>query len=202
MGLLSSSSSISRFRIEGEIQSTFKQDYPLQIRRYSFRELDEASETERSIGWVNIMDVLDNKFIGEEFFKDNFIALSLRIDVRRVPSNALKYYVKRAEADQKARLDKKFLSRTERQEIKERLYYQLLTRAIPRTSVYDMIWNLERQEVLFSAQNDALCGEFAELFGKTFDLTLVALFPYTIAQKHLSERQLALVEEIQPCNFV
>ena len=201
MGLLSASASISRFSVKGAPKPDYRQHYPLQIRRHGFRELDENSASERSLGWVNLLDVLDNKFIGEEFFKDNFITFSLRIDVRKVPPQALKYYCMRAEAEQKARLNKQFLAKAERQEIRERIYFQLLKRVIPRTSIYDMIWNLETKEVLFSSLNNTLCGEFAELFKKTFDLSLIALFPYTIAQMQLTEQQLALVEQTQPYSF-
>jgi recombination associated protein RdgC len=201
MSLLSNSASISRFLVKDDLPSNYKDHYPLQIRRYSFRELDENSVEERSMGWVNLWDVLDSEFMGEEFFQDNFITLSLRVDVRKVPANALKYYRLRAEAEQKSRLNKKFLSKSEREEIKELVYFQLLKRAIPRTSVYDAVWNLNTREVLFSSLNNSLCGEFIELFKKTFELSLIALFPFTIAQKHFSEAQLVTLDRIQPVNF-
>jgi DNA recombination-dependent growth factor C len=201
MGLLSASASISRFRVKGEPKPDYREHYPLQIRRYGFRELDENSAEERSVGWVNMWDVLDSQFVGEGFFRDNFIALSLRIDVRKVPANALKYYRLKAETEQRTRLNKKFLSKAEREEIRERVNFQLLQRAIPRTAVYDMIWNLETQTVLFSSLNNTLCAEFAELFKKTFDLGLIALFPYTIANKYLTEEQFTCLDQIQPCSF-
>jgi DNA recombination-dependent growth factor C len=201
MGLLSSSTSISRFRIKGEVPPDYKERYPLQIRRYSFRYLDEGSIDERSVGWVSMQDVWDNKFKAEEFFKDSLIALSLRVDVRKPPPSALKYYCQQAEADEKARLNKKFLSKTERKQIRERVYLQLLKRAIPRTSAYDMIWNLKTGRVLFSSLNNNLCGEFAELFKKTFGISLIPLFPYTIAQNQLTEEQLKLVDQTRPYSF-
>ncbi len=201
MGLLSSSVSISRFYIKGEMPSDYKEQYPLQIRRHSFRELDEDSAEERSAGWVNLMDMLDNKFIGEEFFKENFITMSLRIDVRKVPQKALKYYCIKAENEQKARLNKEYLAKAARQEIKERIYFQLLKRVIPQGNVYDMIWNLNQHTVIFSSQSNPVCEEFSKLFKNTFGLSLIALFPYTIAARHMTESQLTQVEQTQPYSF-
>lgn len=201
MGLLSASTSISRFRVREKLKPDHREHYPLQIKRYGFRELAEDSMEERSIGWVNLLDVLDSRFIGEEYFKENFITLSLRLDVRKVPPQALKQYCMQAEAEQKSRLGKNFLAKAHRQEIKERIHSQLLKRVIPRTSVYDMMWNLEKREVIFSSLNNALCGEFAEVFKKTFDLSLIALFPYTIAEAHLTGDQLAVLENTQPWSF-
>ncbi len=201
MGLLSASTSISRFRVREDIRPDYKEHYPLQIRRYSFRELDENSMEERSMGWVNLMDILDNKFFGEEFFKENIITLSMRIDARKVPPKALKHYCMQAEAEQKARLNKNFLAKAERKEIKERIYLKLLKRVIPQTSVHDMMWNIKKREVIFSSLNKSICEEFAGLFKKTFELSLIALFPYTMAEAHLTGDQLAVLGNTQPYSF-
>ncbi len=201
MGLLSSSVSISRFSIKGALPSDYLEQYPLQIRRHGFRELDENSAEDRSVGWVNLLDVLDNEFIGEEFFKENFITLSLRIDVRKVPQKALKYYCMLAENEQKARLNKEYLAKAARQEIRERVYFQLLKRVIPQCNVYDMMWNLNQKTVVFSSQSNPVCEEFSKRFKETFGLSLIALFPYTLAEKHLSENQLSQVEQTQPYSF-
>ena len=63
------------------------------IARFSFRRLDEHSPAERSAGWVNIMDMFDTRFAGAEFLKEPYIAMSLRIDERKIPSTALKQFL-------------------------------------------------------------------------------------------------------------
>ncbi len=201
MGLLTGSASITRYRVSGSPPSDYRKDYPLQISRYSFRELNEASIDEKSFGWVNIMDLLDNQFIGEEFFKDHYITLSLRMDVRKVPANALKCHRLQAEAELKEKLDKKFLSKGEREEIKERIHLQLLKRAIPQANVYDMIWNVQTGKVLFYSNNKNICEEFTKIFNETFGLSLIALFPYTIAEEKLSKGELESLNQITACSF-
>ena len=202
MGLISSSATFTRYQIKEQVPSNYKEQYAKEIRRYAFREIDENTDDERSSGWVNIMNILDNEFPGEEFFKSGFIALSLRIDSRRIPSHILKHYCQKAEKDKKAAMGKDFLSKADRQDIREMVTFQLLKRVIPNSRSFDMIWDIKNRQIFFSSVNDAICTEFCELFKKTFNLNLVLLFPYNIAQCALQDEQKILLEQVTPANFV
>ncbi len=92
MGLISGSGSFTRYFAEGTLPESFLESLSEKIARYSFRVLDEKSIAERSAGWVNIMDIFDNRFAGLEFLKEPYIAMSLRVDERKIPSTALKRY--------------------------------------------------------------------------------------------------------------
>jgi DNA recombination-dependent growth factor C len=148
------------------------------------------------------MNILDQEFPGEEFFIGEFIALSLRIDTRRVPSHVLRHYCLKAEQERKAALGKDFLSKADRQDIRDMVTSQLLKRAIPNSRTFDMIWNTKTRQILFSSTNGSICLEFQELFKKTFDQNMVQLFPYILAQSMLTDDEKLTLEDILAVNFV
>ncbi|MEW5803246.1 MAG: recombination-associated protein RdgC [bacterium] len=201
MGFISNSSSFTRYWVKDQMPADYRQQYAEEIRRYAFREIEEDSDLERSSGWVNIMNIMDNEFRGEEFFKGEFIALSLRTDTRRVPSQVLKNFCRKAEEERKTALGKDFLSKAERQDIQDMVRLQLLKRAIPNTRTLDMIWDIKSSQLLFSSTNDSVCLEFLELYKKTFGLSLEQIFPYSLARNILPEGQRDRLEYVSPVSF-
>lgn len=202
MGFISSSSSFTRYWVKDQLPVDYRQRYAEEIRRYAFREIEEESDLERSLGWVNIMNVMDNEFFGEEFFKGEFIALSLRIDTRRVPAQVIKNFCRKAEEEIKSEQGKDFLSKAQRQDIRDMVRMQLLKRAIPNTRSFDMIWDIVGSQLFFSSTNEGVCLEFLELYKKTFGLGLEQLFPYSMARSILADGQKALLEQVLPVSFV
>lgn len=151
------------------------------ITSHAFRSLDENSFDDRSLGWVNVMDIFDSTFAGREFFKEPYLALAWRVDVRRVPANALKQHCREAEKEIMAREELEYLPRGRRREIKEMVHGRLLRRAIPNAKTYDMVWRLPSGVLLFGSLNSKLCDEFSACFFDTFGLHLAPVFPYTMA---------------------
>jgi len=188
MGLIYGSGSFTRFSIEGDLPEDYLEEFPKRIARFSFRSIDEESEQERSAGWVSIMDMFDNRFAAMDYLKEPCIALSWRVDVRKVPAKALKQYCREAEEKIKASEKLEFLSKKRRQEIKEGVQAILMKRAIPRSQAYDMIWNLQTGLVIFGAVSNKLCDEFVEFFLQCFGLHLKTVFPFSMATE-LLERQ-------------
>ncbi len=131
MGLISGSGSLTRYWVDSSLSANFMEELPKRIARYTFRNLEENSFEERSVGWVNIMDILDNRFTAMEYLKEPFIAMSLRIDKRKVPQTALKQYCLEAEEKIKELEKVEFLPKIIRKEIKEDARNRLLKRAIP-----------------------------------------------------------------------
>lgn len=181
MGLISGSGSFTRYWVDCTLSENFMEDLPKKIARYAFKNLEENSFDERSIGWVNIMDILDHRFSAMEYLKEPFIAMSFRVDKRKIPQTALKQYCQEAEEKIKELEQVEFLPKMVRQEIKEDARNRLLKRAIPDANVYDMIWNIQKGIVIFGSINNKLCDEFSEFFLKTFELQLQPIFPYALA---------------------
>lgn len=187
MGLIHGSGSFTRFRVEGDLPEDYLEEFPKRIARFSFRSIDEDSEQERSSGWVNILDAFDNRMAAMEYLKEPCIALSWRVDVRKVPAKAVKQYCREAEERIKSSEKLEFLSKKRRQEIKEGVQTILMKRAIPRSQAYDMIWNLQTGMVIFGAVSNKLCDEFAEFFLQCFGLHLKTVFPYSMASELLEK---------------
>ena len=203
MSLISGSGSFTRYVVEGELEQNFLGTLSERISPYLFRNLDESSLEGRSMGWVNIMDMFDNRFSGLEFLKEPYIAMTLRIDERKVPPTALKQHCLEAENRIKETENLDFLSRTRRSEIKEAVQMRLLKRAIPVARTYDMIWNYSTGFVLFGGINNKLCDEFAKLFLQTFDFQLQAVCPYTLGSRFLEKQGTSpeLLDALTPSDF-
>jgi DNA recombination-dependent growth factor C len=187
MGLISGSGSFTRYLADGALPEKFMEVLSEKIARYSFRNLDEKSIDERSVGWVNVMDMFDNRFAGLEFLKEPYITMLLRIDERKIPSTALKQYCLEAEEKIKATEDLEFLPKSRRFDIKDSVRLRLLKRAIPVSRCYDMIWNYSTGLVIFGCTTNRLCDEFVEIFLQTFDIQLQAICPYTLASRFLEK---------------
>jgi recombination associated protein RdgC len=170
------------------------------IARYAFKRMPEDSDQERAVGWVNILDELQDGFYGDEYFKEPYLALSFRVDSRSVPSRALRQYCREAEEEIKAREGLEFLNKKKREEIREMVRSKLLRRAIPRSGVYDMAWDLQNGTVIFGATNNRICDEFSEAFYNTFDLRLTSVFPYGTAYGLLQDWGMdpEKLEELRP----
>ena len=189
MGLITGTGSLTRFIVEDPLPDDYMKKFPLMIARHAFRNLDEISDQERSTGWVNILDMFDNDFSDMGFLKEPYIAMSWRVDVRKVPANALKQYAREAEHKIQSMENLEYLPKGKKKEIREMTWLKLLKRAIPRSSTYDMIWNLETGLVIFGAVNRGLCDEFASFFLKCFDLRLESVFPHLTAAWFLENQE-------------
>jgi DNA recombination-dependent growth factor C len=187
MGLIYGSGSFTRFMVDGAAPEDYLEDYPRRISRFAFRNIDPASESERSDGWVNIMDMFDSRFKAMEFLREPCIAMSWRVDTRKVPPKALKQYCREAEDKIKEEEGIEFLPKARRLEIKESLKIELLKRVIPRARTFDMIWNLHTSVLLFGSTSNNLSDEFAGFFTQCFDLQLKAVFPYSMASRILQK---------------
>ena len=203
MGLISGSGSFSRYQVKGKPAEDFLEGLSERISRHTFRNLTEDSTQERSAGWVNIMDMFDNRFAGLEFLKEPYIAISLRVDERKIPATAIKQYCLEAEEKIKDAENIDFLPKRRRADIKDGVKLRLLKRAIPGSKVYDMVWNYPTGDVAFGGTNTKLCDEFQEIFLKTFDFHLLAMCPYTLGSGFLEKKGESpdLIDGLVPSNI-
>ena len=185
MGLINGSCSLTRFILEDPLPGDYLETFPGLIQRHAFKGFDESSDAERSLGWVNIMDMFDSHFNRMQYLKEPYLALTWRIDARNVPSKALKQYSLEAERKVMEMEELEFLPKGKRKEIKEMTRISLLKRAIPGSKLYDMIWNLEKGYVLFGGASRKLCDEFSTFFHKCFNLRIGSVYPWLTASKVL-----------------
>ena len=126
MGLIRGSASITRFFVSGTFSKNDLDEYSKRISRFAFVNLDEYSDIERSTGWVNIMDMFDTDFDGRPFFMHPYVTLSFRVDVRKVPTNALKQHCRGAENKIKEAENLEYLPKAKRKELRDFMWFGCL----------------------------------------------------------------------------
>ncbi len=86
MGILSNTTSICQFRAVGDRPSKDLYDWVSErLARNSFRPIDDSTE-EASSGWLHLDDLTENSFsFPRAFWRDHYLAFTLRRDQRRVP---------------------------------------------------------------------------------------------------------------------
>lgn len=193
MSFLKNSTGLVRFTCDEIPKDTdYREEYGEAMIHYSFLSIDEDSDEERSVGWV---DLLHNEDIPleENVFKGDFLAISMRIDSKKVPACALRSLYKKLLAERRQQDPYEKITKEIRQQVRDAAKSVLLKKIIPTTKVYDVIWNLKKNSVWFSGTSEKLIDQFVLLFKDTFQLTLTALFPFNLAEQITAEFEFDLL---------
>lgn len=180
MGILSSAVSITRYKVEGKLQEPVLDTILNGLELNSVSEIDDDI-SERAVGWTSFESPFNPDFRGSSFDFGSYLSFSLRIDKKTIPPKVLKKYRELESARRLAESGRTYLSKDEKQSIKENVT-TLFHRKLPATPhVYDVLWNLAGSRLLFFSNLKVANEELETLFFKSFRLTLIRLFPYTIA---------------------
>ena len=181
MGFLSASTSLTRYRVEGKLESPVMENIYAGLTRNAISDIDDNA-AERAIGWTSFHDPFVPTFEGSNFTIGTNFLFSLRIDKKAIPSKVIqKYYAIELHKKLKAS-GREFLSRNEKKMIKEHVI-NLLTLRIPATpNIYDLLWNHEAQSLWFFTNLKNPCEELETLFLTSFHLKLIRMFPYTMTE--------------------
>ncbi len=199
MGILSSTAAITRYRVDGEIEAPALETIETGLRRYTISEID-GEDTEKSMGWTSLGRPFAPDFTDSAHLIGAYLVFCLRMDRKSIPAAIVKKHVMAAEAAKLAESEREHLSKNERQDIKEAVIARLIRRVPASPSIYDMIWNLEEKWLWFFTNQKAANEALETLFSKSFDLQLVRLFPYTIAElaADLTPEQIDRLPELTP----
>jgi len=170
MGILANSCNLSVYTAQTDLPEDFLNTVADKVRYRAFIEIDPDSTDERSVGWVDLYDMLDNQFEKVNFLKEPYIVLGFRVDTRVVPSSVLKRCCLEAENVIKKTEDIRELPKVRRNEIKEAVKFKLLKETVPSSKVYDIIWNYSGGYVFFTNTSGKVCDEFQSLFYATFEV--------------------------------
>ncbi len=181
MGLLSSSSSLTRYRVEGKLENPVMETVYAGLIRNAIANIDDNA-AEKAMGWTSFNDPFVPSFEGSSFTIGSYFLFSLRIDRKIIPAKVIqKYYAIELFKKLKAS-GREFLSRNEKKMLKEQVI-NLLTLRIPATpNIYNLLWSYETENLWFFTNLKKPCEELETLFLTSFNLKLVRLFPYTITE--------------------
>jgi DNA recombination-dependent growth factor C len=201
MGLLTGSASFVRFSVEGDLPENTWDFIAERVGLFSFKDIDDTYD-EHSLGWVSVFNMFDAAFRYGSHAQGNFVTLSMRLDERKVSPAILKKFVLKEEERIKREKQIPRINRSLRTEIRERIQTDLMKKAFPLPSVYDLSWNLPDSTLLFFTTNRKAHALLEDLFKKSFGLTLIQQVPYNTAQHLLDEDGVKMLASLSPDVFV
>ncbi len=201
MGLLSGSASFVRYTVEGELPDNFWEFVAERLVSFSFRDIDDTFD-EYSIGWVSVENMFDSEFAFSSYRVGDYIVLGMRIDERKVAPAVLKKFCLKEEERVKKERQVPRLSRAHRQEIKENIQLQLVKKAIPMGTIYDLCWNLADSTLLFFSTSNKAQAVLEDFFKETFNLRPILQIPYLTAEHLLAPKEREALADLKPQIFV
>lgn len=201
MGFLKGSASFVRFSVVGELPENSLDFIAQRVLAFSFKDIDETYD-EYSIGWVSVLSMFDSKFAYASYVAGDYIVLTLRVDERKVSPAILKKIVQKEE--ERVRLEQQVpkLSRSMKVQIKERIRTELMRKAIPLPSTYELCWSLGEGVVSFFTTNKKAHAILEDFFKESFGLLLKQQIPYTVAEHLLEDDLLEKLDKLSPELFV
>jgi DNA recombination-dependent growth factor C len=202
MGLLSSSVSITRYRVEGTIEKPVTETVARGLQKNAVREIDQ-DVSEKSVGWTPIDSPFSPSFDGASFSFGNLFVFSLRIDRKSIPAKLLKKFVTLETSKRLEKTKRSFLSKDEKKALKDKVASDLAKRIPSTPNVYDLIWNYESRDVYFFSNLRSSNEELESLFKRSFDLSMIRVFPYTAADllSGLSDQERDVLIGLSPTHF-
>jgi DNA recombination-dependent growth factor C len=202
MGLASASLSITRYHVDGKINTPLNETVAQGLRRNAVAEID-GDAVDKSVGWTSFSNPFLPNFEGHSFaFKELFI-FALRIDRKSIPPKLLKKHLALETSKRLAKTHQRFLSKDEKQALKDKVTNDLTLRLPPTPNVYDVAWYYERALLYFFSNLRQANEELETLFKRSFHLSLIRMFPFTAAEirSDLSDRQRDILSGLSPTDF-
>lgn len=202
MGLLSSSVSIARYRVKGYLQEPVIETVAAALKQNSISEIDDHA-SEITAGWTSFNNPYQPNFEGSSFVFGTYLVFSLRIDKKSIPSKIIQKYCTIEMAKKLEATGRRYLSKSEKEMIKDHVINALSLRIPATPNIYDVLWNYEGASLWFFSNLKAANQELESLFSKSLKLTLIRLFPYTTAQltAELSDSELDVLAKLTPTKF-
>ena len=197
MGLLIGAASLTRFAVSGDLPSSPWDFIAEQINRHTFKDIDDTLD-EYSVGWVSVANMFDTSFAYSSYAAGDYVALTLRVDERRVSPAVLKKFCQKEEERIKREQQIPRLARSARVEIRERLQAELLRKSPPIPATYDLCWNLGDGVVFFFSTSKKAIALLEDLFKETFGLALILQIPWLAGQRVASAEAQSNFDSLQP----
>ena len=203
MSILSSSVSITRYAVHGNLKAPIIDNVVDGLKNNTISEIDNQI-SDKAVGWTSFDKPFQPNFDGSSFVFGNFFVFALRIDKKNITAKILKKHYTIEAAKRMSESGRGYLSKTEKKLVKEHVISGLILRVPATPSIYDLIWNYEDSQVWFFTNLKAANEELETLFSKSFNLSLLRIFPYTAAElsSGLSDSQRDELRKIAPTRFV
>jgi recombination associated protein RdgC len=202
MAILSSAASITRYRVDGKVKGSVVETVAEGLKKNSISEIDEDA-AEKAAGWTSFETPFQPNFDGSSFVYGSLFVFSLRVDRKQIPTKLLKKHLILETSKRLAKTGRRFLSKDEKQALKEKVTAELAIRVPSTPNLYDMIWDYEKSSLYFFSNLRSANQEFEELFKRSFTLSLIRIFPYTAADllSDLTDQERDILLSLSPTHF-
>jgi hypothetical protein len=181
MGLLSSSVPLARYRVEGKLEEPVLETVAESLQRHVIGDID-GNLPERAVGWTSFETPYRPDFAGSSLAIGAYLAFALRVDKKTIPRGVIRKHCAAEEARELARTGGQYLARDEKRRIRAQVEEGLLL-TIPATpNIFDVIWHYEAEELWLCSTLKEANEALETLFYRTFRLSLIRLFPFTLAE--------------------
>jgi len=190
MGILFNTISICQLRVAGDRPDKDLYEWVSdRLAQNSFKSIDNTTD-EISSGWVHLDDSSKNSFAyPRAFWRDHYVAFTLRRDQRRLPSVLFRTHLKNAESEfLAAHPGMRRVPKQKREELSEAVRSALYAKTLPVPSTYDAVWDTRSGLVTFTSLSPKVMELFENHFKNTFDgLRLLMLHPFSRAERVLRD---------------
>lgn len=202
MGIQSSTASITRYRVEGKIEKPVTEAVAKGLKKNAISDIDNDI-IEKSVGWTSFESPFSPKFEGSSFLYGNFYIFSLRIDRKSIPAKLIKKFLTLETSKRLEKTQRRFLSKNEKKALKDKVIADLAVRVPSTPNIYDLIWDYENSDVYFFSNLRSSNEDVESLFKRSFNLSLIRIFPYTAADllSNLSDNERDALIGLSPTHF-
>ena len=202
MSLLSASVSITRYKVEGKLETPVLETAAAVLKKNAISEIDDQA-SEKLSGWTSFERPYQPDFSGSNFVFGAYLVFALRIDKKTIPAKLIQKHFMIESARRLADSGRPYLSRNEKQTLKDQVVEGLYATVPAVPQVYDIIWNYEESILWFFSNLKAANEELETLFTRSFGLTLIRMFPYTAAQlnSNLTDTEKDILLKLEPTRF-
>lgn len=180
MGLLSATTSLTRYKVDGKLEDPILDTIAAGLKKHTISDIDD-NPSEQAAGWASFKDPYNSNFDGSSFMIGTSIVFALRVDKKSVPTKMVQKHYAIASAKRLKELGRDFLSANEKKMVKDHVI-NMLTLKMPSTpNVYDVVWQYETGDLWFFSNLKSANEALETLFIKSFGVTLVRSIPYTLA---------------------
>ncbi|MDY0131743.1 MAG: recombination-associated protein RdgC [Desulforegulaceae bacterium] len=178
MGLLTSSSSFLRYKIDDD-QKLSSEKIRICLKENQFPEFAESEMTESIAGWVSYENHFDTDFEFDPIKYGNYFVFCLRIDKKSIPKKIIDKHLAIESKKIMKEANKDYLSKNEKSKLKEDIILRLSLQMPSIPDIYDILWIPEKNEIIFFTTQKTINEIFETLFRQTFKTSIIRLFPYT-----------------------
>ncbi len=182
MAFLSSSSSISRYYIEGKFDDSIMENIKTGLEKNSVPDI-ETDYSEVSVGWTPFESPYKPDFNKFGFSFGTYFLFNFRIDKKTIPSKLINKHISLEIDKRLEKSGRSFISKNEKSEIKDFVLDDLMRKIPSVPNIYEVLWNYEEACLFLFTTQKAANELFETIFFKSFDLKAIRLFPYTMIEK-------------------